>query len=116
MHKSLLAVPLALMLASCSSFTWKGQRTGVTRDQSGRGIVSVEELRRGYESERFWSSVKARGDGRINALGRDLGRVLDTIDRHVFNYSTTDPAVNHPTDLSVVDQFGRFGLSTVWWF
>ncbi|MGA1524735.1 MAG: hypothetical protein ACO4CZ_12285, partial [Planctomycetota bacterium] len=37
-------------------------------------------------------------DGRTNALSRDLGRIGSTINRHLFNYSSTDPYVNYETD------------------
>jgi hypothetical protein len=113
MRKSLIALPLVLLMASCSTFTWKGQRSGVTDDQAARGIKDVAELTRQYETEKFWSSVRARRDGRVNALSRDFNRIQNTIDRHLFNYSPTDPFVNHRTNEDVWTTTGQFGTSVI---
>ena len=111
MRKTLLALPLILGMASCANFTWQGQ--GSDQSAGGRRVKDIAELNRQYETTRLWSSVRARRDGRVNAFGRDLASLMDTLDRHLFNYSPSDPAVNFPTDLTLVDHIGRIGVTAV---
>ena len=111
MRKILVALPLAFLMASCSTMTWSGQ--GPSRSDSERGAIDVDELTRRYETAKFWRSVRARRDGRVNAFGRDLAAIQNTLDRHFFNYSVTDPSVNYPTDLTIIDHVGRLGVQTL---
>ncbi|MEM7199416.1 MAG: hypothetical protein AAF628_04070 [Planctomycetota bacterium] len=111
MRKLALLLPVTLLLGSCQTFTWQGQGAGLTDDQVERGIKDTKALVRGYETETYWRGVRARMDGRRNALGRDLGHVQDMIDRHIFGYSPGDPSVNFPTNLSTLDHIGRFPIT-----
>ena len=100
-----------LALASCGSFTWEGQKAGLSEDEAQRGIQDFSALARQYETETYFRSVKRRGDGRANAFGRDMQAIQDTIDRHFFNYSTDDPYVNHATETGILGHLGRFGTT-----
>lgn len=109
MRKSHLAVPLLLLSMSCSTFTWKGHSPA----NETPGVRDIGELSSSYETETLWKSVRARRDGRVNALGRDLEHIQDLIDRHIFNYSPNDPYVNYPTDKTVLDPFTEFGVGLI---
>ncbi|MDP6929934.1 MAG: hypothetical protein QF412_09565 [Planctomycetota bacterium] len=111
MRKLLAIVPLAFLLASCGSFTWKGQGGGVSDEQAARGIRDVEYLTRAYDTETYFRSLRRRKDGRANAFGRDLSAIQSTIDRHIFNYSPGDPSVNYESDVGVGDHVMRFGTT-----
>lgn len=110
MRTLVLALPLALLSFSCSTFTWQGQGAGVSKEQHERGIKSADELANEYETATFWRKVRQRRDGLVNAYSRDLSHILDTIDRNVFNYSSTDPYVNHPTDDTWLGETLGFGF------
>ena len=110
MRKLALVLPLALLSFSCSNFTWTGQGAGLTEDQAQRGIKDVAALQSEYETETYWASVRARRDGRVNAWSQGFAHLQDTLDRHLFNYSPTDPYLNYPTDSNVILETGRFGL------
>lgn len=100
-----------LALCSCSSFTWKGQKSGLSEDEKRRGLEDFTALTRQYETETYFRRLRARADGRANAFGRDLSSIQETVDRHFFNYSPDDPYVNHPTEVGVLGHMGRFGTT-----
>ena len=110
MRKLLLVLPLVMLSMSCSGFTWKGMGHGIDKDQEARGIKDVTQLTREYETERYWAQVRARRDGRVNAWARGFERVQDALDRHLFNYSPSDPYLNHPTDSNVLRETGKFTI------
>jgi hypothetical protein len=91
-----LASILSLTAILGTACTWEPWHD-VPPEQAELGIKSVSTLQAEYESARSWSEVRGRMDGLTNALQRDLGNVFTTIDRHVFNYSPSDPSVNFPT-------------------
>jgi len=113
MRKLFLVLPLFVLTMSCQNFTWQGQGSGLSQDEDARGLKDIHELVREYETNRYWSKVRQRRDGRVNAFARGLASMQDTIDRHLFNYSPLDPSVNYPTDNSIPGEFGRFAVSTV---
>jgi hypothetical protein len=84
-----------LPLAACSSFGWEGQGAGLTPEQKKRGLKDVTALSNEYNSQQFFREVRRRSDGRNNAFGRDLMRISDFIDRHVWNYDVNDMYVNY---------------------
>ena len=109
-----LALVLALMpFAACSTFTWEGQGTGVTQEQQARGIKDVGTLASEYQKRSFYNSVRRRSDGRNNAFGRDLMKITDFIDRHLWNYDANDPYINYPSRTTKLEHIGRFSLHTV---
>jgi hypothetical protein len=108
MRKLIVVLPLVALTWSCSNFGWRGSGTGVSEEQAREGIKDYYTLNSEYETEQFWKSVRARRDGRVNAFGRDLGRIQDIFDRYFFNYSPTDPYVNYPTQQTLLSQTGRF--------
>ena len=110
MRRIAIALPLLLLTlsVSCANFTWRGRQSGVTEEQAERGIKDYHTLDAEYETAKFWRSVRQRRDGRVNAFGRDLSRIQDLIDRHFFNYSTTDPYVNYPTQSGLISETGGF--------
>jgi hypothetical protein len=110
MRKYLLVVPLVMLSASCSSFTWKGMGHGVDKDQEARGIKDPAALAAEYDTEHYWAKVRARRDGRVNAWARAFDRVQDTLDRYLFNYSPNDPYINYPTDSTVLEETGKFTI------
>lgn len=99
-----------LSLAACSSFTWRGHSAGLTDEQREAGLKDTSALATKYESSRFYSDVRRRSDGRTNAFGRDLLKIVDFIDRHFWNYDANDPYVNYPTETTWFEQLGRFTL------
>ncbi|MEZ5965798.1 MAG: hypothetical protein R3F56_18325 [Planctomycetota bacterium] len=107
-----LSASLAL-LASCSSFTWKGRSSDVNAADATRGLKDVPTLTSEYETAKFFSGLRRRMDGRSNAFGRDLDNITATIDRHFFNYSADDPYVNFPTEYGPVDHSLRSMVKTV---
>lgn len=109
----LLALSLLLCCLPACSTTWKGAGSGVTADQRARDIKDIYALTRAYETNAYFSDLRQRQMGRANAFGRDLRAIGVTIDRHFFNYSTTDPYVNYESDTSYLDHLLRFTLSTV---
>lgn len=109
-----LALVLTLMpLAACSTFGWDGQGAGISAEQNQRGIRSVSALSSEYQQQRFFREVRRRSDGRNNAFGRDLMRISDFIDRHVWNYDVNDMYVNYPSDTTKLEHTARFGLVAV---
>lgn len=96
MRKFALLIPLALALGACGSFTW--QNRGPADPNGAVGMQDVGTLAAQYANERKWRDVRRTMDGRTNALVRDLAAISSTIDRHLFNYSATDPYVNYETD------------------
>jgi hypothetical protein len=102
-----------LPFAACSSFSWQGQGANVSKEQQQRGIRDVASLTSTYESQTFFRGLRRSSDGRNNAFGRDLMKVRDFIDRHVWNYDANDPYVNFPSDTTKFEHLGRFGLATL---
>jgi len=80
-------------------------------DARARGIKDPAQMADEYSAATKWAAVRARRDGRVNAFGRDLGKIQDMIDRHFFNYSTSDPLVNYSTDETVLSQLGNFSAT-----
>ena len=64
-----------------------------------------------YETERYWAGVRTRRDGRVNAWGAGLDSLQNTLDRHLFGYSSTNPYLNFPTNSNIIKQTGQFGLT-----
>jgi hypothetical protein len=109
-----LALVLTLLpLAACSSFGWEGQGAGLTPEQKKRGLKDVTALSNEYNSQQFFREVRRRSDGRNNAFGRDLMRISDFIDRHIWNYDVNDMYVNYPSDTTKLEHTARFGLVAV---
>jgi hypothetical protein len=120
MRKLATVLPLTLLLGACSTFTWQGRNAGLTEGQRERGVKSIDTLVQEYESENYWRGMRRTIDGRTNALSRDLGNISATIDRHFFNYSSTDPYVNFETNQTyftgALHQGGSFvGVNTLPW-
>ena len=113
MRKLALVLPLALLTFSCSTFTWTGQGAGLTEDQADRGARDAGQLAREYDTESYWADVRARRDGRVNAWAAGFTNIQNTLDRHFFNYSPTDPYLNHPTSSNIIEETGRFGLGFI---
>ncbi|MGA0060104.1 MAG: hypothetical protein ACO3RU_10995 [Planctomycetota bacterium] len=90
MRKFALLLPLAL-LGACSSWNNASNDGTVT-------VADVQSMASDYDRVQKWRAVSRTMDGRTNALSRDLGRIGSTINRHLFNYSSTDPYVNYETD------------------
>lgn len=107
MRRTFAVLAFALALTSCKSFTWHGRGGEIDPDAAARGLKGVAQLTAEYETERFWRGVRRAADGRANALGRDLSNIVETIDRHLFNYSWTDPAVNYETSTRSWDHLVR---------
>lgn len=101
------------LLASCSSFTWRGQASEASAADASRGLKDMATLTTDYETEKFFAGVRRRMDGRSNAFSRDLDNITATLDRHFFNYSTDDPYVNFPTEYGPVDHTLRTAVKTV---
>ncbi|MBX3462438.1 MAG: hypothetical protein KF830_04665 [Planctomycetes bacterium] len=112
MRQFALALTL-LPLAACSTFSWQGQGANVTKEQQKLGIRDVTALSSSYETQAFFRGVRRANDGRNNAFGRDLMRIQDFIDRHIWNYDANDPYVNYPSNTTKGEHLGRFGLVTV---
>jgi len=112
MRQFAFVLPFAL-LASCSSFAWEGRGKGVSEQQLRDGLQDVNKLADDYQAQAAWRSVRMRKDGRSNAFGRDLERIQDFVDRHFFNYSKDDPYVNFPTNNTMLDHVGWFGVTAV---
>jgi hypothetical protein len=106
MRKLLLVVPFVLLFASCANFTWKHQPPKATDVSRQEGVAKMASQ---HETEAFWRSVRARRDGRVNAWGRDMMAIQDTLDRAFFNYSTNDPSLMYSTDRTIVDHTLGFG-------
>lgn len=113
MRKLLLVLPMFVLAMSCQNFTWQGQGSGLSQDENARGLKDIHQLAQKYETTRYWSRVRQRHDGRVNAFGRDLASIQNTIDRHLFNYSSLDPYVNYPSDSSIPGELGRFMVSSL---
>ena len=105
--RKLAILPLAFALGACSSFSWSGQNSNLSDEDRSLGLKDVATLSREYSNSRDWQNYRRRVDGRTNALGRDLSSVFSTFDRHLFNYSDTDPYVNFETD-------ENYFTTTVW--
>ncbi len=104
-------VPLAL-LTSCA-FSWKGQSSEVSAQDASRGLKDVPTLSKQYETQKFFSGLRRRMDGRSNAFARDMDNIIATADRHLFNYSADDPYVNFPTEYSILDHSMRTAVKFV---
>ena len=108
-----LALVLAVLpFAACSSFTWQGRGADLSEEQKARGLKDVTALANEHESQRFFRDVRRRSDGRNNAFGRDLMKISDFFDRHLWNYDVNDPFVNYPSDTTKLEHLGRFTLVT----
>jgi hypothetical protein len=105
-RSKLVLAPLAFLFASCN-VTWQGQSAGVSPEAAERGIKDVAYLSRQYETESYFRRMRQRFDGLSNAFNRDLSHMTDTIDRHFFNYTISDPYVNYQSPLSPGDHLGR---------
>lgn len=109
-----IALVLTLLpLCACSSFTWGNKPSTLTQEQRDRGLRDVHELASQYQVESFYRDVRRRSDGRNNAFGRDLVKILDFVDLHFWNYDSNDPAVNYPSQTTKLEHLGRFGLVTL---
>jgi hypothetical protein len=108
----LLSLAPLVLLAACQSFTWKGQ-SAPSADEMARGVKDLPSLTTAYETDKFFSGVRTRMDGRSNAFSRDMDNIIATIDRHFFNYSADDPYVNFPTQYSILDHSLRTGVRLV---
>lgn len=113
MRQLALLLPAAFLMASCSSFVWEGRGKGVTEQQMRDGIPDITKMSDDYNDRAYWRSVRRRKDGRTNAFGRDLDKITDFIDRHLFNYSKHDPSVNFPTDSTMLDHSFQFMVDSV---
>lgn len=90
-------VPLLLALGACAS---------QSNDDAPKGRVTLDEIREirsDWAADQRSRASEAIVDGRSNALSRDLRSMWATIDRHMWNYSRTDPRVNFPTDRNYAD-------------
>lgn len=97
--RTLAIVALVSLLGACSSTESHSNAPNGSSASDGRiTLESIQEMRHNYENQRRLAAFDRRTDGRTNALNRDLGHITNTIDRHLFNYSPTDPYVNVPTD------------------
>ena len=96
--KSGLGLSLVLALGACSSFSWQGRNANLSEQEAALGLKDVATLQAEFNKERRWNNLSRTIDGRTNALARDLDNIWSSIDRHLFNYSRTDPYVNHETD------------------
>ncbi len=105
MLRILSVVTLAFLCGSCK---WEGAGSGVTEKEYQVGLRDVDSLVAEYESKRYWADIRRRRDGRSNAFGRDLDRIVQTIDRSFLNYSWSDPYVNYKTETGALERFGRF--------
>jgi hypothetical protein len=105
LRKFLPVLTLGLLCGACK---WEGAGAGVSAEQHEMGLKDVDALADEYESKAYWAGVRQRRDGRSNAFGRDLHRIVQTFDRHFLNYSWTDPYVNYKTNTSSVDHMMRF--------
>jgi hypothetical protein len=106
MRRLALIVPLALLLSSCANFSWDKAPKEVAP-----GEIDVEALVAEYETTAYWRSVRARSDGRANAIGRDMGSIVNVFDRYFLNYSASDPYVNYPSDIGWLEHTGRMGVN-----
>ena len=113
MRKLAIVLTLLPLLGACKNFSWGGTNDNLTEEQKRHGIVPVSTLANQHESQVFFASVRQRIDGRSNALGRDLGDIVDFWDKYFWNYDRNDPYVNYPTNTTQLEQVGRFGLNTV---
>jgi len=96
-------------MAACSSF----RGDGLTDEQESRGIKSVASLSSKYERGTFWGRLRQRSDGRNNAFGRDLSKIADFFDRHLWNYDANDPYINYASNTTKMEHFGRFGVTAL---
>ena len=103
---------LALLAVLClltSCITWKGAGIStLSAQQQEMGLQDVNVLARNYEINKYWKDTRHRYEGRNNALGRGLGNIQATFDRHFWNYSRTDPYVNYQSDVTTTEHFLRF--------
>lgn len=105
-----LAFVLALLpMVACST----ASNTGLTEEQRNRGIKSVRSLSSSVEGRAFRLGLLRSFDGRSNAFGRDMGKIGDFFNRHIWNYDANDPYINHPTDTNRLHHIGRAGLGAV---
>jgi len=80
-------VGLLLVGASCQGFTWTGRTGQVDAEATARGVKDVRSLERDYDTQRFWSKQRQNMNGRIDAFWNGLDRIVESVDRHGFNYS-----------------------------
>lgn len=83
-----------LLGASCESFTWTGRSGDVEAEAAERGVKDVETLRNDYDTTRFWARQRDHMAGRGRSLWNGLGRIVETFDRSLLNYSRDDPYAN----------------------
>lgn len=105
--RTLALLALVCCLPACS-ITWKGGGLGVTQEQRKADIQDVYALSNAYELNAYFANQRRRSMGRANAFGRDLMAIQKTLDRHFFNYSDTDPYINHETDTYLLDHLHRY--------
>lgn len=105
--RTLALLALICFLPACS-ITWKGGGLGVTQEQQKADIQDVYALSNAYELNAYFANQRRRSMGRANAFGRDLVAIQNTIDRHFFNYSESDPYINHETDTYLLDHLHRY--------
>ena len=92
-----LATLISLVVLCSCSWSWGGRYQPPSATDEEYGTKSVADLTAEFESEAFWRQWRYAANGRTNALKRDLGSIWSTFDLLLFNYSRTDPYVNHPT-------------------
>ncbi len=110
--KTGLVLSMVLALGACRSFSWQGRNANLTEQEAALGLKDVATLQAEFNKERRWSTLSRTIDGRTNALARDLDNIWSTIDRHLFNYSRTDPYVNHETDQNYFSAVLSNGVGT----
>ena len=98
-----------LLFVSACTMTWPGQGRG-TAENAHNESTDVGSLQGQYDTQKYFSDVKRRKEGRENAFGRDLDSITATVDRHFFNYSADDPYVNHPSTASAFNHLMRFTI------
>ena len=98
MRKFAFILPLALVLGACSNFTWQGQNANLSKEAAEMGLKDVATLEREYQEQRSWGEMRRAIDRRTNALSYGFTNMWNVLDRHVFNASPGNPAIDHPTD------------------
>ena len=114
MRKLAIVLTLLPLLGACKNFGWGGSNSSnLTEEQKRHGLKDVATLSSEHEQQVYFQSVRQRIDGRSNALGRDLGDIINFWDKYFWNYDRNDPYVNYPTNTTQLEQVGRFGLNVV---
>ena len=105
-RSKLVLAPLVLLFASCN-MTWQGQSANVPPELAERGFKDTEYLARQYDTETYFRQMRQRIDGRSNAFSSGMDAIRDTIDRHFFNYTASDPYTNYGSTVSTSERLGR---------